>query len=254
MKICIVAKKEYKELRKLRSAFEISDNADVCIAIGGDGTFIHAVQKYTCPVLPVRDNEPDSTGYYSDIGIDKIDFIIKMLKEKKYKIESIGKRIFLKYKDKKYYAVNECYLSNSIGEVSFKIYEIKDNKRYVLYPFIISGDGVIITGRVGSTAYNRNVGGPILIEKNLLCITFINPDSPYKNSLVVGSDKIIEIEVVKYKGFLRYDSFEVGKVDTGEFFTVGTSNKDIHVVKLNNVFEGFGDKLNRIIKSKMQKA
>lgn len=253
MKISFFSKKNYPEIeRKIRDNFDIVKNGELCIAIGGDGTFIHAVQKVSCPVLLIRDNELDSTGYYSDIGLDKIDEVIKLLKKKEFKIETLGKKLLLVHKNKKYYAVNECYLSNSIGEVSFKIYELINNKRQNIYPFVVGGDGVIVSSEIGSTAYNRSAGGPILLENNLFCITFINPDGPYRNSLVVNSNKTIEIEVSKYEGVLRYDNFTVGKIKTNESFTVKASNKEVKIIKLNGVYESFGDKLRRVIKSKMQ--
>ncbi|MEM0201214.1 MAG: hypothetical protein QXD23_02310 [Candidatus Micrarchaeaceae archaeon] len=254
MKILFFSKKHYPYIeKKIRSNFDIVDNeGEICIAVGGDGTFIHAAQKVSCPIILIRDNTLDSTGYYSDLGIDRIDEVIKLIKEKKYFVESLGKKLLLIYKNKKYYAVNECYLSNNIGEVSFKIYEIINNKRQEIYPFIVGGDGVIISSKIGSTAYNRSAGGPILLENDVFCITFINPDGPYKNSLVVNSNKTIEIEISKYEGNLRYDNFNVGKIKTGDSFKVKSSNKEIKIIKLNGIYENFGDKLRRIIRSKMQ--
>ena len=254
MKITIFSKKEYKELKKIKESFEIDKDGEICLAIGGDGTFIHAAQNFSGPILPIRDNEAGSTGYYADIGIDKINQIIELLKAKKYKIESLGKKIEITYKNKKYFAINECYLTNDIGEVAFKIYEIKNNKKILIYPFVIGGDGVIITGRIGSTAYNRAASGPIILENNILCVTFINPDGPYKNSLVLDSNKTLEIEITKYDGFLHYDNFEIGKLKKGDTFRVNCSNKKINIVKLNGITEGFGSKLQRVVTSKMQKA
>ena len=40
MKIKIISKKNYPELKKLYNKLDISEDADVCLAVGGDGTFI----------------------------------------------------------------------------------------------------------------------------------------------------------------------------------------------------------------------
>ncbi len=253
MKVSLFTKKKYPEIeRKIRSNFDVVKDGDICIAIGGDGTFIHAAQKTSSPIILLRDNTDDSTGYYSDLGIDRIDEVVKLLKNKEYSVESLGKKLLLRYKGKTYYAVNECYLSSNIGEVSFKIYEIIKNKRQDIYPFVVGGDGIIISSKIGSTAYNRSAGGPILLENNLFCLTFINPDGPYRNALVTNSDKTIEIEISKYEGVLKYDNFEVGKIKNGESFRVSSSKKEIKIIRLNGIYESFGDKLKRIIKSKMQ--
>jgi NAD+ kinase len=255
MNVSLFTKKKYPEIeRKIRSNFEVVKNGEICLVIGGDGTFIHAAQKTSCPILLIRDNTDDSTGYYSDLGVDRIDEVIHLLKNKNYHVELLGKKLLLTYKNKKYYAINECYLSNSVGEVSFKVYEIINNKRQHIYPFVVGGDGVIISSKIGSTAYNRSAGGPILLENNLFCITFINPDGPYRNALVVNSNKTIEIEISKYEGVLRYDNFTVGTIRKGDSFRVKSSEKEIKIIKLNGIYETFGDKLKRVIKSKMQNA
>ncbi|MGC8479324.1 MAG: hypothetical protein ACP5M9_01475 [Candidatus Micrarchaeia archaeon] len=254
MKISLVAKKNYPELNKIKKAFDVVKNGKICIAIGGDGTFIKAVQKYSCPIILIRDNSSSSTGYYSDIGIDKLDLVIKMIKDNKYTVDSLGKKLEIIHKNKKYYAVNECYLSTKIGEVQFTICEVKNNKEKTLFPFVISGDGVIISGKIGSTAYNRSAGGPLLLQKDLMCITFINPDGPYRNSLVVGSEKKIRVRITKYDANLVYDNIYVDKTKKGSSFDVMLSNKDIKVIKLDGIEETLGEKLRRIIESKMLKA
>lgn len=82
MKVKIISKKSYPELKKIYGRFEISDKADVCLAIGGDGTFIRAANEFDGPILPVRSKEKDSTGYYADVGLDDIDYVIKSLSKK----------------------------------------------------------------------------------------------------------------------------------------------------------------------------
>ena len=126
MNISLFYKKKYKQLKTLSENFKIVKNGKICIAIGGDGTFIRAIKKYSCPVLMIRDNDPNSTGYYADIGIDKLDIAVKKLLNNAYTVESIGKKLELSYKGRKFYAVNEVTIINKIGEISFKLYQIKN--------------------------------------------------------------------------------------------------------------------------------
>ena len=187
MKIKLITKKQYPALKDLYGAFEIVEDAKLCIAVGGDGTFIEAARSFDGPILPIRGEEIGSTGYYSDVGLSNIDTVIDKLKHNKYTVEELSRKIEIKYKNKSYFAVNEALLRNVVKEVFFKIYTIEKCKKQLLYPYIISGDGVIITGNVGSTAYNRNAHGPIIISENVICLNFLFSESLLSNPLVLDA-------------------------------------------------------------------
>ena len=75
-KINVVLKHDDKKLmQKLKQNFAISKKAELCLAIGGDGTFIKAASMYSCPILPIRIIENGSIGYYSDLTTKDLDYI-----------------------------------------------------------------------------------------------------------------------------------------------------------------------------------
>jgi len=253
MKITIICKKYYKEIQELEKAFEMSRNGDICIAIGGDGTFVKAAREFDGPILAIRGNESNSAGYYSDISIKDISLVVKKLKKKQYTIEHLGNKIELSFKGKKYYAVNEVLLHNWREEVYFSIYYKDDHKEKAIYPYIMAGDGMLVTSEVGSTAYNRSAGGPVILSSKLLCATFLNVDGPYTNSIIVSPEKKIGARIEKYRGVLRYDGIDAGSIKKGESFEVSLSKKELRVVRLDGVREDIAVKLARIIKGKMRK-
>ncbi len=251
MLIKIVKNKEYRQLKPLYKAFKLSNNGDICIAVGGDGTFVKAAKEYSGPILPIRSEERGSIGYYSDVNLDDIDLVIKSLKNNDYYVEKLENKMEISHKGKRYYAVNEALLHNVLEEVSFKIYEIKKGKRYEIYPYVMSGDGILITSSIGSTAYNKSAGGPILLIPNVMCLTFLNVDGPYRNPIVVDSSKIIEIEIVKYNGLLRYDGTEIAELKPGDSFRVRVSEKELKIVRVKSKIEDLARKLDRIVRSRM---
>ncbi len=253
MKIKIVKKKDYKELKPLYDNFSVGNDGEICIAVGGDGTFVRAAQEYNGPILPIRSEERGSIGYYSDINLGDINFVVKSLKNKSYTIEKLENKIEIEYKGKKVYAVNEALMRNVLEEVSFKIYEIKNGKREEIYPYVMSGDGILITSSIGSTAYNKSAGGPILLVPNVMCLTFLNVDGPYKNPIVVDATKTIEIEIIKYKGLLIEDGIRLNELKPGDFFRVKVSAKELKILRFNSKREALARKLDRIIKSRMTK-
>ena len=117
----------------------------------------------------------------------------------------------------------------------------------------MSGDGIIISSLIGSTAYNKSAGGPILLSPKVVCITFLNVDGPYKNPIVADSSTEFEIVVEKYNGTLRYDGINVATLKPGESFRAKLSRKELKVIRLDSKREEFSAKLERIIKSRMMK-
>lgn len=253
MKITIVKKKEHSKMEKLHRHFTVGDSGDVYIALGGDGTFIKAAQMTEKPVLLIRDEENGSVGYHSDVSIKDIDFVIRMLKNREYYVEHLSNKIEITYKNRHYFAVNEAKLNNIIQEVSFRVYEREGNRRNRIYPFIMSGDGLLVTSKIGSTAYNLSAGGPLILASNVLCLTFLNPDGPYGSPIILDPGKELEVEIVKYEGVLGYDFNKIATLKEGDKFTIGLSDKKINVVRFKGRRESLSDKLERKIKGRMKK-
>ncbi|MDE1823676.1 MAG: NAD(+)/NADH kinase [Candidatus Micrarchaeota archaeon] len=253
MKITIMSNKDYPEARKLKSSFDVSAKGEICVAIGGDGTFVSAAKSFDGPILPIRSGEKGSIGYYSDLCLGDIDFVIENLKKRRFSIEKLENKIEVLYKGKIHTAVNEALLHNIDNEVSFKIYEISKGKRYEIYPYVMSGDGALVTGVIGSTAYNKSAGGPIILSPHVVCLTFLNVDGPYKNPIIIDATKELEIEISKYSGILRSDGTEIGKLHKGGSFRVRLSKKELNIVRFRQRREKLADKLERVIVSRMVK-
>ena len=253
MKITIVSRKRSPRLKKLYKNFKVGRNGDIYIAVGGDGTFVKAAQMTEKPVLLIRDEKGGSIGYHSDLNIQDLDSIISKLKKKQYTIEPLSNKIEVIYKNKHYFGINEARLNNIFEEVSFKIYERVGKKRERIYPFVMSGDGMLATSKIGSTAYNKSAGGPIILSPDVLCLTFLNVDGPFNNPIILDSDREIEVEVVKYEGMLGFDNTRIATVKKGDTFRIKLSDKKINVVRFNNDRESFSDKLERTIRSRLVK-
>jgi len=167
------------------------------------------------------------------------------------KVEEIGRKIEVEYEKSKYYAVNEILLRNIQEEVYFKLYYDEKGKRNKLYEYTLSGDGFLVTSAIGSTAYNRTAGGPIILDKDTLCLTFLSIENPLTNSVILRKDEKLHIEIEKGRGMLSHDGVVISELNPGKSFDIKLSNKKVKILKLNNKNEEFSEKLSRIIKSKM---
>ncbi len=251
MEIKIISKKKYPELKSLYKKFKVSNDAEICLAVGGDGTFVRAAREHEGPILPIRSGEEGSVGFYSDLTLKDLSFIEKNLGSGNYNIEHIGNKIEIIYCGKSYYAVNEALLRNSLEEISFKIYGVKDGHRDEIYPYTMSGDGALITGSIGSTAYNKSAGGPIILAPDVMCLTFLNAEGPYRNPIIFGLQMTIEIEVAKYSGMLIYDGIKIAKLNPKDKFQVRLSQKKLKIIRFKERSERLSDKLDRIIKERI---
>lgn len=248
----IVSKDNYREIKRIGRAFDIvkDDTADICIALGGDGTFMKAAERFNGPILPIRGSEKGSRGFYADFGIEKMGKVIALLKKGRYRIEPLSKKIMVSYRGRSYYAINEATLKSEAEEVYFSIYRKTGKRRSRIYPFVMAGDGMLVTSVVGSTAYNKSANGPVLLTPKAMCMTFLNPDGPYKNPIVFDSGFEITIVIEKYEGVLKSDNKRIAVLKPGDSFSIRMSDSDLRIVRFPGLEEPLHKKLKRLIMSK----
>jgi NAD+ kinase len=254
MRIKIVKKPEAydRELERVYEEFNVVDkDAELCIAVGGDGTFVDAARSFSGPVLPLRGNEKGSTGFFADLSLNDIDFVVQGLKEGRYKVESIGRKIEIIHDDQQYYAINEVSLDYvPPQEVHFRIFRTKNGMRENLFPYVMRGNGIVITGSIGSTAYNRSLGGPIILDPEVFCITPIAPDGIYNNPIILSRSEEFDIQIVEGRGKLAYDGILIDTVDKGESFNVKASDRTVDIVRFYERRETLDSKLRRLVESR----
>lgn len=255
MKIKIHKKPEadFKELERLYKEFDVTDrDAELCIAVGGDGTFVDAARSFSGPVLPIRSNERGSTGFFADLSIDDIDFAVQRLKENNYVIEAIGRKIEIIHRDEHYYAINEASLDYiPPQEVHYKMHRIRNKTRENAFPYVMRGNGMVITGSIGSTAYNRSLGGPIILDPEVFCITPIAPDGIYNNPIILNRREEFDIQIVQGSGKLAYDGILIDTLSRDGSFYVKASDRTVDIVRFEDRREGLDSKLRRLIESRM---
>jgi NAD+ kinase len=255
MKIKIHKKTEidFKRLEPLYREFEVTDNdAELCIAVGGDGTFVDAARSFSGPVLPIRSNERGSTGFFADLSINDVDFVVQRLKESKYLIEAIGRKIDIIHRDRHYYAINEASLDYvPPQEVHYKMYRIRNRAKESAFPYVMRGNGMVVTGSIGSTAYNRSLGGPIILDPDVFCITPIAPDGIYNSPIILSRREEFDIQIVQGSGKLAYDGILIDTLDKNESFYVKASDRTVDIVRFEDRREGLDAKLRRLIESRM---
>lgn len=208
MKISIYSKEKenkaevLKKVKHLMGKYghSIDDTDFDCVLyIGGDGTFLRAVQNnihHLDKILFIGIHN-GKLGFFYDYNLDEIEEIFKTLnnieKENIYEHRLLKAELTLvDGKEETLYAVNEIRIENPFRTLVSDVL-IDGNK---LETF--SGNGLIVCSALGSTAYNRSLGGALVCpELDILQITEIAPilNRKYRSigsSLILSGDKKVE--------------------------------------------------------------
>mgnify|MGYP002479485093 CR=1 FL=1 len=174
-------------------------DADVIVALGGDGFILEILHSL---------NETNSSIPVFGINCGTVGFLLnEVTDEDLYK--RIGKatgqcvsRLSLTAVDKDSevytaHAFNDVYVNRITHQAAKLNIQVNGIERIPSF----SGDGVIVSTEMGSTAYNRSAGGPIIpLGSNLTALTPICGFIPkhWKGALLQGSD-IVDIKVQEHE-------------------------------------------------------
>lgn len=159
------------------------------IVIGGDGTFIKAVQDTKFSSIPFVGINTGHLGFYQEVSYKDIDSIIDKITNEEYSIQDLqilDCKVYTEYDYHEFLSLNEVVLKAKYTSIiHFNLY-VND---ILLESF--AGDGVIFSTPSGSTAYNLSAGGAILYQT--LEGFQITPLAPIRSSLHRSLDKSLVV-------------------------------------------------------------
>lgn len=226
------------ENKGLRVVNQYSTSIDLLICIGGDGTFLSFVHRYGFPQAPIISINTGHLGFFQEANPDEAEKIIDCYLAGNYKIQTIKtiEAIIDTTKDTYHrYGINELMIRGPFSHVSQYRVSITDT---VIEDF--SGDGLLISTPVGSTAYNYSLGGSLVSpELDLLQITPVAPMNTnayrcFHSSIILPSDEIITVRGINRseKGtiILSFDG-RAHEFNNVKKITIRKSCNDIHLVR-----------------------
>ena len=216
--------------KKHKTAKHIIKNAELLIAIGGDGTMLNCSRRYGSKGVPILGINLGNVGFLTDIAPKEITSrlldVIKgnFIKDKRFFLEAS-----LQNKDGSFIALNEVVIhSGAIAQlIEFDLY-IDDS-----FVYRQKADGLIINSPSGSTAYSLSGGGPI-VHPNLDAITLL-PMFPHRlntSPLVVSGRSKITIKMIekKNKSVLSMDSHNSLKLRQGDLITISKGESSLTLI------------------------
>ncbi len=219
-----------------------SESAELNVTIGGDGAFLHAVRKSRFTQIPFIGINTGTLGFFPEITPDNIENFVKLYKEARYQINEINIIECIVH------SKNSIFTTYAINDIAIKRRDMKTahldmyfNDNYLQ---TVSGDGVIISSPLGSSAYNYSAGGSLVYPSlKTLQIMPLAPliSNAYRclnSSLIVPPEfevKIVPESGKDYSLTLVVDGigYEFENIDSIKFFTSAKTIKQLTVGEFN---------------------
>lgn len=153
---------ELSEMLEVTGHKHSAENPEIIITIGGDGTMLHAIHHYSDMLDKVKfvGIHTGTLGFFTDYTseelsrfVDDYDNGYKIVSHPMIEARCYGGDGQLRHQ---VYALNEARVENIIKTQTMKV-NINDE---FLEEF--RGNGLCVSGQMGSTAYNRSIGGAII--------------------------------------------------------------------------------------------
>ena len=188
--------KSYKNRKRYTNKY-IVNNADIVVAIGGDGTLLSSARLFGSKGLPVLGVNLGKIGFLTDINPNSLTASLLEILNGRF---STDERFFLKsiINDSKqdHIALNEVVIHSGVVAQLIE-YDLFINDEFV---YRQKADGLIISTPTGSTAYSMSAGGPIIHPTlDVINIVPMSPHSLNTRSLVVDAKSDIKLHLLSKK-------------------------------------------------------
>ena len=217
---------------------ELAKRSDVLLVAGGDGSLIDVVDSVFPSQVPILGVNIGSLGFLTAVAETEVDKILPYLAAKDL---LLSPRLVLEttfhHANGKTHLI-PCALNDIVvmrGNVS-RLARI----RVEVGDFLVTEyvcDGLIISTPTGSTAYSLAAGGPILSpDADSIVLTPICPHTLTNRALVVGTDQVIRVRVVKQSGVpapaLQFDGRAGGNLRNHEWLEIKPAQAKVQLAYL----------------------
>ncbi len=207
---------------------DLCDDADLAIAIGGDGTMLYASRLVRVTGTPLIGVNRGRLGFLADITPDEMIPSVDQILAGDYQED---RRILLEAtlhsangEQQTAHALNDVVVQRGSkgGMVDFST-QVADQ-----YVNTHSGDGLIVATPTGSTAYALSCGGPIL-EPHIEAVALVPicPHTLTDRPIVVPADRAIDVKLLERADTfaeVTLDGMHLGTLTPGDLLRVARSD------------------------------
>jgi NAD+ kinase len=173
---------------------DFSDQVDLVITLGGDGTLLGTARQMAGTGVPILGVNLGRLGFLTDLEMNDLFPYLEKFLRGDYEIEERMMLAAEVWRDNKhvgsFYALNDVVIAK--GPLS-RIVELEacvDEEYIATY----RADGIIVASPTGSTAYSLSAGGPVVTpELHLMILTPICPHTFYARPIVLSDSRTIRL-------------------------------------------------------------
>ena len=213
---------------------EISATADLIIAVGGDGTMLHAARLTGHGQVPLLGVNRGRLGFLADVSpaemLENLEQILGGDYSREKRLQLDAKITSLDGSERTAVALNDIVLQRrETGRMLD--FETRIADRFVNTH---AGDGIIVATPTGSTAYALSCGGPIL--EPLLDAVVVVPICPHTLSdrpIVVPSSLDIAVKLLHRpdtKAEVSVDGHSLGELEPDDSLLISESENRITLI------------------------
>jgi NAD+ kinase len=216
-------------------------NPDGAVSYGGDGYVLDVANQtveagYSAPLARVNYG---TSGFLTNIEPDQVREKLTQLMEGQYVVETRSRlevqrrnpRMLVNI-DTSAHALNDIVIERTGAKTIHLTVVYGPNKEALE----VWGDGIIVATRTGSTAYNRVLGGPIILKENLLVLKLMGSAVENHNAYVLPIDTEFEIRLpANSEARIAADGKEITRVENGDIITVRAAAEKTHFIEFGNL-------------------
>jgi len=205
-------------------------NADLVIALGGDGTILRTLTKLLGSDVPVIGVNFGRVGFLASIDPANLERDLRRVLEGEYTIVELP-TLRLELNGDRHVAVNDVVATSAtLGRMIELAWAVGGEDLG-----IVPCDGMICSTPSGSTAYNLSNGGPVLVRGlDALAVTFIAPHSLHARPLVVprGLPVTVTNRTADVATAVLVDGHQVGEMAPGASISIAVNEARILLATL----------------------
>jgi NAD+ kinase len=213
---------------------DLCERADLVIAIGGDGTMLHASRLARESGTPILGINRGRLGFLADVTPDEMIASVEQVLHGDYTRDT---RMLLKArlitengKESVAYALNDVVLKRR------ETGRMVDFSTRVDGAFVNthSGDGLIVATPTGSTAYSLSCGGPIIAPQlDAVVVVPVCPHTLTDRPIVIPASQSIEVVLLEREGTtasITIDGRPMGRIRPIDRLVISAADQRIILV------------------------
>ena len=222
--------------KEVLRAFETND-FQLVIVIGGDGTLIEVARHINKTEIPLLGINMGTLGYLTEVETCDVYEAVLRIVNGEYEIE---KRMMIEgmINEEKEVALNDIVVSR------------REGLRVIHFDIFVNGeflnsyqaDGIILSTPTGSTAYNLSAGGPIVEPTAaLLLLTPICSHALNTSSIVLSAEDEVVVRIGEgrnqtiEKASVAFDGTDTHTLYTGDEIIIRRAETKTNIIKLSKM-------------------